>query len=86
MVQKLLNGKDLKMTPLVSLYYFAPVCASFNLAIALFVEWPHMSYDQILVVGVVPFILNGFGESERKGHWAYFFLPILSEKILVSKW
>ena len=35
MVQRLLSAKEYKMDPLVSLYYFAPICAVFNFIIFL---------------------------------------------------
>lgn len=38
MVQRLLSAKEYKMDPLVSLYYFAPVCAVFNFLIFLGTE------------------------------------------------
>ncbi|OAA76281.1 DUF250 domain membrane protein [Akanthomyces lecanii RCEF 1005] len=58
MVQRLLSG-DLKMDPLVSLYYFAPVCAALNAVIALLTEVPRCTMAQVLHVGLFTFFLNG---------------------------
>ncbi len=58
MVQRLLSG-DLKMDPLVSLYYFAPVCAAINAVIAIFTEVPRCTMAEVLHVGLFTFFLNG---------------------------
>ncbi|KAK3989816.1 triose-phosphate transporter family-domain-containing protein [Cladorrhinum sp. PSN332] len=59
MVQRLLSSAEYKMDPLVSLYYFAPVCAAMNFAVALFWEVPKISMDQIYDVGLFTLLLNG---------------------------
>ncbi|GAA5992070.1 hypothetical protein JCM10908_000726 [Rhodotorula pacifica] len=48
-IQKLLTG--LKMGPLVSLYYFAPVCAGLNLILIPFFEGSAPFYDAFELVG-----------------------------------
>lgn len=66
MVQQLLSGAEFKMDPLVSLYYFAPVCALLNGCIALFVEVPQMTllevqnvgYSVLLANAMIAFLLN----------------------------
>ncbi|KAL2834950.1 triose-phosphate transporter family-domain-containing protein [Aspergillus cavernicola] len=66
MVQRLLSSAEFKMDPLVSLYYFAPVCAVMNGVTALFLEVPYLTMDHIYNVGlwtllanaVVAFLLN----------------------------
>ena len=66
LIQKLLNGDEYKMDPLVSLYYYAPVCAVMNTAIALVMEIPYITKDEISAVGLpilfanalVAFLLN----------------------------
>jgi len=66
MVQQLLSGADFKMDPLVSLYYFAPVCALMNGLVALFFEIPKMTladvqnvgYSVLLANAVIAFLLN----------------------------
>lgn len=66
MIQRLLSSAEFKMDPLVSLYYFAPVCAIMNGALALFVEVPKMTLADIQNVGyftlfanaMVAFLLN----------------------------
>ena len=58
LVQSLLNGAEYKMDPLVSLYYFAPVCAFFNLAIALFWEVPKVQMSELYAVGLWTFFAN----------------------------
>ena len=58
MVQQLLSGAEFKMDPLVSLYYFAPICAVMNGIIALVVEVPKMKFVEVQNVGFSLFILN----------------------------
>ncbi|OBT85336.1 hypothetical protein VE02_05982 [Pseudogymnoascus sp. 03VT05] len=58
MVQRLLNSPDSKMDPLVSLYYFAPVCTVFNGLIALAWEVPKVSMEEVHKVGLHNFALN----------------------------
>lgn len=63
LVQKLLNGRvddpnAYKMDPLVSLYYYAPVCAVMNLFIALVVEMPTFNYEDLFRVGPVILAAN----------------------------
>lgn len=59
MVQRLLSSADYKMDPLVSVYYFAPICAVMNLAVALIWEIPKVTMDQVYNVGLFTFFLNG---------------------------
>lgn len=58
MVQRLLSSAEFKMDPLVSLYYFAPVCALMNGVVALFIEVPSMSMANIYNVGAFTLITN----------------------------
>jgi drug/metabolite transporter (DMT)-like permease len=58
MVQRLLSGAEFKMDPLVSLYYFAPVCAVMNLTVALFWEVPSVTMEEVYAVGLGTFFLN----------------------------
>ncbi|KAK7422141.1 hypothetical protein QQX98_001885 [Neonectria punicea] len=59
MVQRLLSSADFKMDPLVSLYYFAPVCAVMNGIVALVWEVPKCSMAEVYNVGLFTFFLNG---------------------------
>jgi hypothetical protein len=59
MVQRLLSSAEYKMDPLVSLYYFAPVCAAMNFAVALVWEIPKVSMGEVYNVGLFTFFLNG---------------------------
>ncbi|KAI0025267.1 TPT-domain-containing protein [Xylariomycetidae sp. FL0641] len=59
LVQALLSSAEYKMDPLVSLYYFAPVCAAMNGAVALFWEFPKVSMAEVYHVGLFTFFLNG---------------------------
>ncbi|ERS96280.1 uncharacterized protein SPSK_01726 [Sporothrix schenckii 1099-18] len=59
MVQRLLSSADFKMDPLVSLYYFAPVCAFMNLVVALMWEVPKVTMADFNNVGYGLFFLNG---------------------------
>lgn len=59
------SGKDAvverpnyKMDPLVSLYYYAPVCAVMNILVALVVEVPIFDSDDLAKVGVFTLVGN----------------------------
>lgn len=58
LVQALLSSAEYKMDPLVSLYYFAPVCAIMNGVTALFVEVPYMTMKNITDIGAFMLIAN----------------------------
>jgi drug/metabolite transporter (DMT)-like permease len=55
-IQKLLTG--LKMSPLVSLYYFAPVCAGLNMLLIPFFEGSAPFYEVFDKVGLPLLIVN----------------------------
>lgn len=59
MVQRLLSSSDFKMDPIVSLYYFAPICAVMNGVVALIWEVPRCSMEDVYNVGLFTFFLNG---------------------------
>ena len=59
MVERLLSSAEFKMDPLVSFYYFAPVCAIMNGLLALVVEVPRMHMADIARVGYLTLLLNG---------------------------
>lgn len=58
LVQSLLSSAEYKMDPLVSLYYFAPVCAMMNFCFALVFEVPRMSMAEVHSVGLSILFLN----------------------------
>jgi hypothetical protein len=58
MVQKLLSGSEYKMDPLVSLYYFAPVCAAMNAICCIIFEGPRLSLQAILDAGLIMLFMN----------------------------
>lgn len=58
MVQRLLSSAEFKMDPLVSLYYFAPVCAVMNGLTALVVEIPKLQLADIQNVGYFTLLAN----------------------------
>ncbi|KAI1415203.1 TPT-domain-containing protein [Hypoxylon sp. FL1857] len=66
MIQSLVSSKGLKMDPLVSLYYYAPVCAISNFVLSLVsgwssVEWTHaaeVGFWMLLLNAIVAFLLN----------------------------
>jgi hypothetical protein len=58
LVQKLLNGTEYRMDPLVSLYYFAPLCAVMNGVVALFSEVPRVTMQEIYAIGAPILIAN----------------------------
>lgn len=59
LVQALLSSAEYKMDPLVSLYYFAPICAAMNGFVALIWEVPKVSMPEVYHVGLFTFFLNG---------------------------
>ncbi|OAA56770.1 hypothetical protein ISF_07286 [Cordyceps fumosorosea ARSEF 2679] len=58
MVQRLLSSPEFKMDPMVSLYYYAPVCAAINGALMAVVELPSMTLADFSRVGIPLFIVN----------------------------
>ena len=58
LIQILLSGDGQKMDPLVSLYYYAPVCAFFNLIVALASEWSTFDYADLQRTGWTMLVLN----------------------------
>ncbi|KAI9696076.1 MAG: hypothetical protein M1836_005907 [Candelina mexicana] len=58
MVQRLLSSAEYKMDPLVSLYYFAPVCATLNGILSLLVEVPRLHIQNIYDVGIWILVAN----------------------------
>jgi len=57
LVSSLLHGQE-KMDPLVSLYYFAPICALMNFTLALFWEIPQVTMEQVYAVGLWTLLAN----------------------------
>lgn len=58
MVQRLLSSSEFKMDPLVSLYYFAPACAVMNGLVALVVEVPRLTLQEVYDVGLFILLAN----------------------------
>lgn len=58
LVQSLLSSAEYKMDPLVSLYYFAPVCALMNICFSLIFEIPKITMAEVYHVGFSTFLLN----------------------------
>jgi len=58
LVQRLLSSAEYKMDPLVSLYYFAPICAIFNFVAFLLVEMPGFEMAKLYDVGFLKLITN----------------------------
>ena len=57
MIQRLLSA-EFKMDPLVSLYYFAPVCAITNAILTLVFEAPRMEMADFARVGYFTLLIN----------------------------
>ncbi|KAF1353816.1 triose-phosphate transporter family-domain-containing protein [Delphinella strobiligena] len=74
MIQRLLSA-EFKMDPLVSLYYFAPVCTITNAILSLIFEAPHMSMADFERVGYFTLIINA----------AVAFLLNVSSLLLIGK-
>jgi ABC-type siderophore export system fused ATPase/permease subunit len=60
LIQQLISGKGTKMDPLCSLYYFAPVCAGFNIIAFLLIELPKISMQNFLDIGIFHLLANAF--------------------------
>ncbi|KAI4173560.1 MAG: hypothetical protein LQ343_002898 [Gyalolechia ehrenbergii] len=58
LVQKLLSSAEYKMDPLVSLYYFAPICAIMNFCVAAVLEIPRIKMEEVYHVGLPVFFIN----------------------------
>ena len=58
LVQKILSSEEFKMDPLVSLYYYAPVCAIMNFAVSVFTELPRLHLSQIVDTGLWTLLAN----------------------------
>lgn len=58
MIQMILSSPDFKMDPLVSLYYYAPVCAVMNSVVSIFTELPDFHLDDIYRVGIITLLAN----------------------------
>ena len=58
MVERLLSSAEYKMDPLVSLYYFAPVCAIMNFCMALVFEIPRIQMEELYHVGLWTLLAN----------------------------
>lgn len=58
MVERLLSSAEYKMDPLVSLYYFAPVCAIMNFCTALVFEIPQIQMEELYRVGLWTLLAN----------------------------
>lgn len=58
MIQILLSSEGQNMDPLVSLYYYAPVCAVMNALVAVVMEMGSFQMADVSRVGVVVLLLN----------------------------
>ncbi|KAK4645849.1 hypothetical protein QC761_205170 [Podospora bellae-mahoneyi] len=58
MIQVLLSGEDMKMDPLVSLYYYAPVCAVMNVIVAIGSEANRFDFGDVGRAGAGLLVLN----------------------------
>jgi hypothetical protein len=57
-VQEQKSTEAAKMDPLVSLYYYAPVCAVTNLIVALIFEMPTFEFSRLVSIGPSVLIAN----------------------------
>ena len=58
-MQMLLSESGSNIDPLVSLYYFAPICALFNAVVCFWLEFQTISMAQIYQVGIPLLLANG---------------------------
>ncbi|KAL2059567.1 hypothetical protein ABVK25_000860 [Lepraria finkii] len=57
-IERLLSSAEYKMDPLVSLYYFAPVCAIMNFCVAVVFEIPRIQMTDLHYVGLWALLAN----------------------------
>ena len=57
-IERLLSSAEYKMDPLVSLYYFAPVCAFMNFCVAVVFEIPRIQMTDLHYVGLWTLLAN----------------------------
>ena len=57
-IERLLSSAEYKMDPLVSLYYFAPVCAFMNFCVAVVFEIPRIQMTDLHFVGLWTLLAN----------------------------
>lgn len=57
-IERLLSSAEYKMDPLVSLYYFAPVCAIMNFCVAVVFEIPRIQMTDLHYVGLWTLLAN----------------------------
>ena len=57
-IERLLSSAEYKMDPLVSLYYFAPVCALMNFCVAVIFEIPRIQMTDLHYVGLWTLLAN----------------------------
>ncbi|KAK9773803.1 putative DUF250 domain membrane protein [Seiridium cardinale] len=60
MVKDLMSDDGASMDPMVSLYYYAPICALLNLFVAFGAEWQTFQWSAVSHVGVWILVLNAF--------------------------
>lgn len=58
MIQVMLSGEGLNMDPLVSLYYYAPVCAVMNALVSLTGEWQRFHWEDLVSTGWLVLLAN----------------------------
>lgn len=58
MIQELMSGDGMNMDPLVSLYYYAPICAITNFFVAWITEWQSFHWAAVAQVGLPVLVLN----------------------------
>lgn len=58
MVQRILSS-EYKMDALVSIYYYAPICALLNFLVACVFEIPSVTMEEVYHVGIPVFAVNG---------------------------
>jgi hypothetical protein len=58
MIQALMSNDGANMDPLVSLYYYAPICAVMNLFVAWAAEWQSFQWSDIAEAGTWMLLLN----------------------------
>lgn len=58
LIQRILSSPEFRMDPMVSLYFYAPVCAVLNLLVAFMFDIPTFSMEDLWQVGLGQMLMN----------------------------
>lgn len=58
LIQRILNSAEFRMDPMVSLYFYAPVCAILNMMVAIVFDAPKFEMADLWSVGLGQLVVN----------------------------